>query len=78
MAIDKLATVPKDAVDYRSKVDLRILETRPDHYRTTGAVKRTRRKTLRKFARRNPVMTTSRIGEYLKYRRDHPESWDQS
>ena len=77
MSNDKTAVVPKDAVDYLSKVDLRILETRPDHYRTTGAVKRARRKTLRKFARRYPTMTVSRIGEYLKYQRDHT-SWDQS
>jgi len=78
MSENKSAVVPKGAVDYRSKVDLRVLETRPDHYRTVGAVKRTRRKTLRKFARRNPHMTTSRLGEYLKYHRDHPISWDQS
>ncbi len=78
MSNSKSAVVPKDAVDYRSKVDLRVLETRPDHYRTIGEVRRTRRKTLRKFARRNPAMTTSRLGEYLRYHRDHPIHWDQS
>jgi uncharacterized protein YbgA (DUF1722 family) len=78
MPIDKLAVVPKDAVDYLSKVDLRILESRPDHYRTTGAVKRTRRMTLRKFARRYPNMTVTRIKEYLKYASERKTSWDQS
>ncbi len=86
--IDKTAVVPKNATDYRSKVDLRVLETRPDHYRTVGEVKRTRRKTLRKCARRNSLskyaqrnrccMPVSRINKYFEYIANHPKSWDES
>ncbi len=78
MSNNKTAVVPKDATDYRTKVDLRQLELRTDHYLNTGAVRRTRRTVLRKFARRNPHNRTSRIREYLQYIAENPIHWDSS